>query len=98
MATARGDEPGRYGGERYGAERYRGERYGSDRPQVSPPPTGGRRRLERRPSLLSEIADLEPDQLTPARRLYAAMVLMVVVLALSIAAGVLVYALFGLVG
>jgi hypothetical protein len=82
MATARGDEPGRYTGDRYGDQ----------------PPTGARRRPERPPSLLSEIADVEPDRLTFGRRLGAAVALVVVVLALAVAAGVLVYALFGLIG
>lgn len=82
MATARGDEPGRYVG-----ERYRGD-----------PPTSARRRPQPRPSLLSELAETEPDRLTPGRRVGAAIALAIVVLSLALAAGLLVSALFGLFG
>ena len=116
MATARGDEPGRYGGDPYGGDRYGGDRdagdrypgdrtagdrygggYAGDRPREQPP-VRERPRPQRRPSLLAEIADLEPDRLTPARRLVAAAALATVVLALAAAAAFVVYGFFGLIG
>jgi hypothetical protein len=93
MATARGDEPGRYAGNRSGGERYAGDRFGDDRPAGSARP-----RPQQRPSLLSEIAETEPDRLTAGRRVGAAIALAIVVLALAVGAGALVSALFGLVG
>lgn len=59
---------------------------------------GAQRPPERRTTLLSELADLEPDRLTPAKRLVAAGTLIVVVLAMALAAALLVYTLFDAIG
>jgi hypothetical protein len=63
-------------------------------PLPDPRAPGFRPRAERRRTLLSDIADLEPDRLDAGDRVGAALSLLIVVLLLAAGAGLLIYALF----
>jgi hypothetical protein len=84
MATGRGPDPGRQGD--------------TPRTTIAGLQRAVRGPADRRRSLLSDIADLEPDHVSVGHRLGAAITLVIVVLVLAAGAGLVVFALFGAIG